>query len=383
MPRTPAPRSGSIVLVRKRPVNFSLWPMYRTTRRFGLQSMLFVLDPWIVIEDSIRKAVPAASRDAALAFFEQARDFFNSAMVAKISAARPLQLYYSFLNLTKAFVLVRGTRNEMDRGQHGLSERLSNTPGAKEFVDAYLEAYRSPNSKGEPNSFDEFLKALSGVGIPRAQTTYKPTNLLPQILTGHRVWASAAKTSERFISIHELRFLHDAASKRIWLSLYFFGDDLTRLGVSHGRLLADSRLANLFEEVTCKEKVGDRKLICFQEVAGHVYTHRPADAIATVVTAVKPFLWETINSSPPYRRYYVYLSPAAERPEVLPQIASIYAMMYYLGSIVRYRPHHFRKIIEGAYGPRVEEFISGIPAQFLYLLASEFARREITKPSIV
>jgi hypothetical protein len=72
-----------------------------------------------------------------------------------------------------------------------------------------------------------------------------------------------------------------------------------------------------------------------------------------------------------------------EDAQTLPQLLSIYAISYYLGSITRYRPHHFPAINDGAFGPRIQDFISGQPQQFLYLLASEFARREIAKPSIL
>jgi hypothetical protein len=51
--------------------------------------------------------------------------------------------------------------------------------------------------------------------------------------------------------------------------------------------------------------------------------------------------------------------------------------------LTRYRPHHFPNITSSAYGPRVQDFVTGQPQQFLYLLASEFAEREIAKPSIL
>lgn len=51
------PRSGTLVVVRQRPVPFSFWPMHRGTRRFGLQSSLFVRDPWTVIRAPCKAAV--------------------------------------------------------------------------------------------------------------------------------------------------------------------------------------------------------------------------------------------------------------------------------------------------------------------------------------
>ena len=87
--------------------------------------------------------------------------------------------------------------------------------------------------------------------------------------------------------------------------------------------------------------------------------------------------------TPPYRKYYLYAAPVAEHAQVVPQILSIYGITYYLGSIVRYRPHHFDRILKGEFGPFVEAFLNDQPTQFIYLMASEFAEKEVTKAAIV
>jgi sterol desaturase/sphingolipid hydroxylase (fatty acid hydroxylase superfamily) len=58
-------------------------------------------------------------------------------------------------------------------------------------------------------------------------------------------------------------------------------------------------------------------------------------------------------------------------------------LFYYLGSIVRYRPHLFEALAQGPYGALVADFIAAQPEQLLYLLASEMCRREVAKPAIV
>jgi YaaC-like Protein len=67
----------------------------------------------------------------------------------------------------------------------------------------------------------------------------------------------------------------------------------------------------------------------------------------------------------------------------VPQLASMWLLFYYFGSIVRYRPHQFDNIMAGSFGPFVSEFISAQSEQLLYLLASEMARREVAKPAII
>jgi hypothetical protein len=357
--------------------------MRRGERRFGLQSSLFVRDPWTVIRDSVQRRCPVAPKPEALACLEQARDFYVSAMAANVAAARPLQLYYCFLNLAKALALTSGTAATFDGAQHGLSERLR--PGRRELIDAFLEVFPSP-SNGKPQVFAELHKALCGTPLPAGVQQLDMLALLPQILPGHRLWADAARKTERFIAIHEVRFDESKQAKTLWLSTFFVADDLTRLGLTQDGLLTGSRLDGSFRVVKCDEP-WERPLICFEQRAPVAYTGRPSDKIPELVAVVKHELWAIVGASPPYRRYYVYMLPATalpgERAAVLPQILSVYALMYYLGSITRYRPQHFDAILTSSYGSQIEEFIAGQPTQFIYLMASEFALREVTQPSIV
>jgi hypothetical protein len=68
---------------------------------------------------------------------------------------------------------------------------------------------------------------------------------------------------------------------------------------------------------------------------------------------------------------------------IVPQLCSIYAVFFYLGSITRYRPNQFYDLVAGPFGAFVQEFIDKHPNQWLYLIASEFAKQEVTKAAVV
>jgi hypothetical protein len=68
---------------------------------------------------------------------------------------------------------------------------------------------------------------------------------------------------------------------------------------------------------------------------------------------------------------------------MLPQILSIYVTFFYLGSVTRYRPNFFEKILGTKHGSHIQEVILNLPQQFLYLLASEFAGREVAHAPLV
>lgn len=379
MSKLAKPTQGMEVSILQRPLRFSYWPMRKGSRRYGLQSNLFAADPWTIIRDKVRTDCPLSARQEANACVEQASDFFGSSQTSIITAARPLQLYYCFLNLVKALILTKGKVPTFDQAGHGLSERL--TPGGRELRDAYLEAYPSPGARGNRQVFGEFYKLLYGRNVT-ANTRYDLSLLIPQILPGHRLWASAANKQERFISIHEIRFKQNSANE-LWLDLMVIADDLTRLGVTRKQFLEESRLLATFHEVQCLETLGQHKLLCFEQTSRTRFAHRPSDEIQSLVDGFKENIWVTVNGAQPYRRYYVYLAPPPEHSAVLHQLLSIYAVTFYLGSITRYRPQLFDTFLADAFGPRIEEFVSVQPLQFIYLMASEFAMQEVTKPALI
>lgn len=78
-------------------------------------------------------------------------------------------------------------------------------------------------------------------------------------------------------------------------------------------------------------------------------------------------------------RYYVSHLEQAEKFR-LPQPAAIYALMFYFGSITRYRPYDWDRFVNGNSQWLVNEFITTQPPQFVYLLACELANNEVTIP---
>jgi hypothetical protein len=86
-------------------------------------------------------------------------------------------------------------------------------------------------------------------------------------------------------------------------------------------------------------------------------------------------IWSIMTSNG-YRHYFCSIEPRKK----LPQLASIYALMYYLGSITRYKPQDFDKIIEAKYGVLLQEVIATQPSQFLYLLASCLSGVDVVRP---
>ncbi len=86
-------------------------------------------------------------------------------------------------------------------------------------------------------------------------------------------------------------------------------------------------------------------------------------------------LWSVLTAQG--YRYYLSSHAPAER---LPQLASAYAIMFYLGSITRYKPYDYDRIVSGRYAWLVNEFLATQPRQFLYIVASILAGVDVVRP---
>lgn len=377
----PPARAGSRIAISGHKTDFSFWP---TEERNGIrvaQPRLFALDAWAVIRQAVQTARLAEDTlQEALATLRQAEDFYGIGTGRGNEAARPLVLYYSYLNLAKTFCLARGQRTTLDGADHGLSApRPPESPGSPIDVPLKVEksGLRGRADREFISAFDEFRQALTGSATP-ANASLSVSAILPQILSGHRLWAQGANLEERFVIVERVRFLHDGAGS-MWLDIRLKRQDLARLAVTPQQMLDESGLGKAFHEV--QDKPGRVRLEQTVPLAHAV--GREVDHLHELVAVVRPNLWMTVSILPPYRRYYIYLCPQAERVQLLPQLLSMYAMTFYFGSITRYRPHRFDALLQGPFGPRVRDFVTGQPQQFLYQMASEFAGRDVARPSIL
>ena len=371
-------RAGEPVQVRKRPVAFSFFPTFQGVRRESVHSTLFATDPWNIIRHRTEQVSNGNARQQALAYLAQARDFYTAAEDSDVSAAKPLLLYYSFLNLAKCYVIHKfGTA--LGRVTHGLSEKLPATPTAI-HGEVSIDITQNPIM----SVFVMFARALD-VSLPtpvppKTHLQMRSQDFLAQILIGHRVFCQAEHLKERFISLETIDYMHDAASKELWLRVRAYADDFTRLAYPLTGL--SKHLSDQFSwrNVKCGVNVNDRRLIEAETTTTIRYNQRPSQSMVTLSSQARSRLWRSVTAYPPYRKYYVYHTPPS--PVILNQLLTIYIATFYFGSITRYKPQQFDFILRSAVGSFVSEFFANQPSQFLYLLASEFLEQEIARAAI-
>jgi hypothetical protein len=172
--------------------------------------------------------------------------------------------------------------------------------------------------------FEELLGQLDG-NPSVLKKDLRLEYLLPQILPGHRLWCYAAKHNERFLAIERFEVLHSHSKQEIWLSFFLHRDDLSQLGVSPTKLLSMAQLSG-YEVVT---EVTAAEWIYFQQKIPTAYAGEPAEALATIIKKTKNKIWETVKVATPYRKPYIYCCPSSEQRAVLPQMLSVYLLMFF------------------------------------------------------
>ncbi|MBC7985497.1 MAG: hypothetical protein H7X93_02340 [Sphingomonadaceae bacterium] len=376
--KLPPVREGTKLLVKGKRVPFTYWPTYQGPTREGLQWTVFASDPWFLIETSLL-TLPTAAREQASAFLIQARDFFRAATDSHISAAKPLLLYYSFLNLAKCYVVKQQNAPITGRVEHGLSEKLPTTPGA---IHGDVHVLRN---KDTVSAFAMFSRAI-GASLPVANAANQVASLrsqdfLAQILVGHRLWCRADNNrKERFISLRTLRYRYNYDDQEVWIAADVFKDDLTRFGYTQQEVANAFGSSIPFRNVASELEVDKRAVVKYEMINVVNYPNRPSECLADLSIALKSRLWRSVTMDHPFRKYYVYLPTSAQI--LLHQLQSLYIATYYFGSITRYKPVAFSEILRSPIGPFVNEFFTNQPAQFLYLMASEFVEQEITRAAI-
>ena len=372
------PRNGDAINIRQRPAAFSFFPTFQGAKREGVHSTLFATEPWNIIQHSLEKLSDDNAQRQAIAFLAQSRDFFTAAQNSDVSAAKPLLLYYSFLNLAKSLVVKRnGTALGVVR--HGLSEKLPVTAGAI-HGHVSIDILQNPNA----SAFVMFANALgAALPTPTAPSTHfqmRSQDFLSQILIGHRIYCQADSIKERFISLDRIEYMQDGATQNTWVRVRAFADDFTRLDYNLTDLSKNLGATGAWRNVNCSETIDGRRMIEAETIATTNYGHRPSQVLSQLSNDVRPRLWRSVTAYPPYRKYYIYIPTAAQTS--LNQLLTIYLATYYFGSITRYKPEQFDQILKSAIGPFVFEFFSNQPSQFLYLMASEFMQQEVARAAI-
>jgi len=290
-------------------------------------------DVWSCLEHLIAERLPRQQRPRANAHLWQGHEFYQAAQNPRFDS-RPLLYYYAFLNVSKAFLLARGIKLP-PRTHHGVSD-----PSANARRRLLLESQTvKVEAQGAKN--DQLLPELiAALGATPANQSYRVLDLLAQVPGIYRTYATIgrgrslkpkAKGKQSgaigqtwrkgpCFAACDLAALRDA--KGTWIRLTM---DATALDVRHATslLLQIPGARNSFTRVDS----GNRQQITFETT---VDTSKTPDMKMAKLSKVlgRGGIWSLLTNQG--YRHYIGAIPARYR---LPQLASIYAVMFFLGSV--------------------------------------------------
>lgn len=367
MPNLPKPITGVPLSVKGALVEFSYFPTGKTNRRAGLRSKAYTTDAWSVVHASVRRIGKKPLRLSAVAFAEQAHEFYAAALANSTVRAKPLLLYYAFLNLAKALCLCRDNKKVIGEAQHGLSEY---TDAGTSLRDAKVEAF--PSKTGSVNMFDEFTWAVEGKRLA-AKQKFRVHDLIGCSLIGHRLWCDATGCGDRFLRLKPIEIMHSETDKTIWLRAGMRSGARTKAGIASGKITEDG-FDGGWRQVECPTSFG-ADMLCWEQVVPVKYTGRAADKVEDLAAMARRTLYRSLTVAEPFRNFYVYAPP--KRFKKHHQMASRYVLLYFLGSVTRYHPADFEDYMNSEFGPFLSEFLASEPSQMLFEMACLFAKREV------
>lgn len=354
MARPPKPQDGRPV--HGRPGGFPLFFDRRKQR-------VVTADPWAFLSTLATIKLPKSKEGIALAYIQQGHEFYEAAQNPRLNS-RPLLYYYAFLNLVKAALLIKG-HPLPPAAKHGIYDPRANSRKRLRFEGQKVHVVGRAHDHSE--IFPEFMAALGwSKYLPRSYRVMDLLRLIPSI---HRTFVTVVECKSTFTPISRMAILHK--DSELWLRIHFatrdrdVADSLPVLRSRHG-------FATYLNQV--ESQVDGEVWFETPKVAGK---KRGFDtAIATLATRMRRIGVAPILTSQGYRYYFCNVAPR----DFVPYLAASLGVIFYLGSITRYKPEVFDKIVSGKHSWVIAEFLATQPTQFLYSLASELAQVDVVRP---
>jgi len=320
-------------------------------------------DPWAFLRQVTVGALPKNREVIALSYIDQAFDFYEAAKNPHVGS-KPLLYYYSFLNLLKATLLIRKVPIPV-KTMHGITD-----PGVNFRKRLRVEGQRVqiPIAASDRSQlFPEFLKML-GADTDKIRNI-RVVDLLAQIPSIHRTFTQATKNNPLIIPIKDIGVFRNR--NQVWARIIFDKRDEDVKGT-----LQSVKSRRSFRRCL-SQKVSENDQEDWFETKPEQGRQRGIDnALQKVAKQLRDLGASSILTSSGYRFYFVDIDPSKR----LPPLAATYAAFFYLGSVTRYKPDVFDKILAGGYAWIVKELIATQPTQFLYILCSELAGVDVVPP---
>lgn len=365
------------------PVPFGFRPIERAGNNWRLNRLVFSGTPWAICRSVAYERISDSDlRRAALATIGHAEELFRAARASSPSGPQAMLYYYSLFCLAKVVGYVEGWFGEDKKVMHGLS--APNGYSVDFHPDTSVAAHMDKAGTDQVNLFNQIWKwQVGAVELPRELPVRE---IASQTVIGHRIFCRAAAETERFACLRAASIRHVSRSVTEGTDhIYFLVDeqDVNRWGNRED--LAATLGLPLTWDVSYTWHHRDLRMCttlahCFSQTRNT--NDESYASLENSLQAVRTVVHRVINSLPPhYRTYYGCFVPKGGLR--VPPMPGALALLFYLGSMNRYHPRKFEDMLNGPFGPFVQEFLLNQPSQLLYSIACDLSGMEIAKSTVV
>ncbi|MDP2180859.1 YaaC family protein [Methylicorpusculum sp.] len=333
----------------KEKYGFPLFSKPTAIVNLGKNEKLVISDIWSFWDYVIKKATADKKGENFLrSLLEQAKHFYQSAEESPVKS-QPLLYYYSFLNLSKIMINLRGTFGPNKMYMHGMKEDHKH-----KFINSEVVKQRQ---KQQIVQVAHELVSLFDPNIPTTDVTLNTKDLLNHCVGVHRAYSEIYNQSEIFVRIKS-KGLYKQGKTLIFKAVLQCSQAQVKELLDRGYgISTDEEGNNIYTETFLMDS--------YAPTRGDYYSLSEQIRIKGI--------WYFIGNS----GYTMYLSTCANNR--YSQESIIYMMMFYLGSITRYHPYMFDKIFSDKEQWLMSEFLNTQPKQFLYLATANVLGQSVLK----
>jgi len=318
------------------------------------------------------------------AFVRQAKTYYYSAKKLHYRSSS-LLYYYSFLNLVKAYLLLRNPNFIMGRTANAVVHGLSYRPSTAN-IDFRLETVSIKDG-----IFPLFYEALTNQQIPTIQNFLNVVNLLGYCSDiGYQYETAGFGDTKILPSVATITV--DQGTNQAWtiIGIPAKNNILDPFLTNHGNFLTD------FQEISLPPTPAGRIDFNnkFDMPSNELNKFRFFQDITTIPMAGNLIIPQVhidkiINALTPHFNFHYYAenrdfdlpipySDAAHATAIpMNEVLGIYIVMFYLSSLVRYRPNYLESLLNYKPSWLIESFVKSTPETFLRTMVSKIVGRDL------
>jgi hypothetical protein len=317
-------------------------------------SLLLTADPWFFLDAWLLQCIKRTKGDKkrclqrAAYYAELAEGFYRAAEPIDLPIKGTL-LYYGMLNLVKCYLSSHGKELETKWEHHGLT-----VGGTNHDEVTIISPSRNPS---QVNIFHEFARTLGTPVKNRQSIALKDIwSHIPDIheiafMLGH------LPAKKRALLPVEIEFLVNERKDRLFTEIRYNKKNEARMSIN--------RFHAGYREKYFKQRGERDGWVIFRSIKRKKLSGTNWKALyANIQKEYKKFDLVSLLTKDGYR-YYCDLNPGQYH-----HLCCSLLLMYYIGTIARYRPTKTKEIMVSDYLPLLTEAVETCHVQFLYQLVS-------------